>query len=636
MHPMRIPILFTFLVAALAGCSSSSDTSSSFVVQSTTVAVPGTTPIAISGHNLAFLASEGSTGPGGTDFNGDGDKIDTIAVAVNTASHVQNVLGVAAKELAWIGNELYLVVDEAADAHDWNVDTDQADMVLLHWSASAPTLVFVDELSSSPNAPHMLAVGTNLFYTAATTPVGPAQSNLRVISSGAPLSTTMVATQDLTAELEVELLAVDEGLLFLGLDEVDNGRDLNADTDALDTHVLALLDGTFTTSVIRNTGLALGSGDGPFRAKKISGHDWDVGFLVSEAEQGATNLNDPALFDSVWQATQCVAVPDADATDLILHFIHFAAWDVNQITSPPRNTGLAGRDRIAIANGFIACICAEIDEGGCDLNQDGDSGDEVVRWTALVPGTDPILPLNSAANLHALFDCPGGTHGLVELDNHFVMQVSEAGDDSDIDGDTLKTKNLLGWLTPTNSAHDWDFTPGTTASFAGASWMREKKDHLRLNVAFQESVAGFNINVHVPPVVGEDLDTNDSVPTFADFTNSTTISYPGVAIAVQAANPGMVIGRDIAFYRVDEAADSRDWNGDGDETDMILFRTNLTQGTSAMMGVLNNVTRLSVDLDEVGNPTAAAFLAEESMEGAGVDYDADGDTTDLVLRYFIF
>ena len=265
-----------------------------------------------------------------------------------------------------------------------------------------------------------------------------------------------------------------------------------------------------------------------------------------------------------------------------------------------------------------------------------DSGDEVVRWTALVPGTDPILPLNSAANLHALFDCPGGTHGLVELDNHFVMQVSEAGDDSDIDGDTLKTKNLLGWLTPTNSAHDWDFTPGTTASFAGASWMREKKDHLRLNVAFQESVAGFNINVHVPPVVGEDLDTNDSVPTFADFTNSTTISYPGVAIAVQAANPGMVIGRDIAFYRVDEAADSRDWNGDGDETDMILFRTNLTQGTSAMMGVLNNVTRLSVDLDEVGNPTAAAFLAEESMEGAGVDYDADGDTTDLVLRYFIF
>src|SRR5690349_12849982 len=227
MHPMRISTPLTLLVAALAGCSSSSDTTSSFVTTSTTVSVAGTTPIAISAHNLAFLASEGTTGAGGTDFNGDGDKIDTIAVAVNMGSRVQTVLDVAAKELAWIGNELYLVVDEAADAHDWNVDADQVDTVLLHWSAAANTLVYVDELSSSPNPPHMAAIGTNLFYTAATTPVGPAQSNLRVISSSTPLVSTMVATQDLTAELEVEILAVDEGLVFLGLDEVDNGRDLN-------------------------------------------------------------------------------------------------------------------------------------------------------------------------------------------------------------------------------------------------------------------------------------------------------------------------------------------------------------------------------------------------------------------------
>ena len=637
MHPIRLLVYPTLFLAALAGCSSSSSDSSSFVVHNTTVAVPGTTPIVISGHNLAFLASEGTSGPGGTDFNGDGDKIDTIAVAVNMASHVQNVLPVAAKELAWIGNELYLVVDEAADSHDWNVDADQTDLVLLHWSAAANTVVFVDELlPSSGNAPHMLAIGTNLFYAAATTPAGPTQSNLRVISSNAPLTSTMVATQDLTAELEVEILAQDEGLVFLGMNEVDNGRDLNGDGDALDTHVLALLDGTLTTTMIRNTGLALGSGDGPFRAKKVSGHDWDVGFLVSEADQGGTNLNDPALFDSVWQATQCATFQDTDALDQILHFIHFAEWDADQVASPPRNTGLAGRDKIAIANGFIACICAEADEGTCDLNQDGDTNDEVVRWTALVPGTDPILPLNSAANLHAIFDCPGGSHGLVELDNHFVIQVSESSDNLDIDNDSLKTKNLLGWLTPTTSAHAWDFTPGTTANFAGASWMREKHDRTRLPVAFQESVAGININVHVPPVVGEDLDTNDSVPTFADFTGSTTLSYPGVAIAVRAANPGMVIGRDIAFYRVDEAADSRDWNGDGDESDMILFRTNLTQGTSSVMGVLNDFTRLAVDLDEIGNPTGAAFLAEENMEGAGIDYNGDGDTTDLVVRYFIF
>jgi hypothetical protein len=322
----------------------------------------------------------------------------------------------------------------------------------------------------------------------------------------------------------------------------------------------------------------------------------------------------------------------------VLHFLEFAAWDADPVTDPPRNTGLAGRNRIAIANGFIATICAESDEGTCDLNQDGDTSDEVVRWTQIVSSPSPILPLNTATHLHALFDCPGGTHGLTELDNHFVAQVSESADNFDIDSDGQKTKNLLGWLTPTTSPHAWDFTPGNAPpnSWVGASWMREKKDRTRLNVAFQESVGGVNINVHNPPIPGEDTDTNDSLPTFADFSSSTTVAYPGVAVAVRAANAGMVIGKDTAFYRVDEAADSRDWNGDVDETDMILFRTSLSNGTTTVMSVLNDLSRLSVDLDEVGSPGGAAFLADESMGGAGIDFNGDGDTTDYVVRYFIF
>jgi hypothetical protein len=97
----------------------------------------------------------------------------------------------------------------------------------------------------------------------------------------------------------------------------------------------------------------------------------------------------------------------------------------------------------------------------------------------------------------------------------------------------------------------------------------------------------------------------------------------------------MVIGRDIAFYRVDEAADSRDWNGDGDETDFILFRTSLTSGTSQAMGVLNGtLDRLAVDLDEIGNPTGAAFLADENIDG--VDYNGDTTTTGYVVRYFVY
>jgi len=635
MQMTRTSLYFSLLGLAFAGCSSGSNSSDSFVLHNTTVAVAGTTPIAISAHNLAFLASEATTGATGTDFNGDGDFIDSIAVAVAMGSHVEHRLDVAALDMAWIGNELYLAVDEALDANDWNNDLAQDDVVLLHWSASANALAYVDDLASA-SLPQFVAVGTNLFYTAAVTTAGANLSNLRVISSNVPLSSTGITTQDGTAELTVELLALDDGMLFLGLNEVDNGRDLNTDGDATDTHVLALLDATFTTGVIRNTNLALGSANGPFRAKKLSSHDWSIGFLVSEAAQDATNLNNPALFAAAWQATQCAGFEDADASDNVLHFIMFAGWNANPVTAPPRNTGLAGRltlGKIAIAGGFIATICAESDEGTCDLLTDLDTTDNVVRWTQIVASPQAILPLNDSDDLHALFDCPGGTHGLSELSERFVIEVNEAADSLDLDGDSFTSKNLLGWLAPSTTPHAWDFTPTTAAPYAGATWMREKRDRTRLNVAFKESVNGVNINVHNPAVAGEDLDTADSVPTFAFFSGS-TLSYPGVAIAVQPANTGSVIGRDIVFYRVDEAADSRDWNGDGDETDMILFRTSLSAGTSVAMAVLNTLPRLAVDLDEVGNPTGAALLADEAI--AGVDFNGDGTMTGYVVRYFVY
>ncbi len=634
MLSMRTFVTIPLLAAMFAGCSAKGSTDESFVLHNTSVAAAGTTRIVVSGKNLAFLASEGSTGAGGTDFNGDGDKIDSIAVAVDINTHVQSVLDVAALDLAWIGDELYLVVDEALDGHDWNGDTLQDDVVLLHWSKTAAALAYVDDLASS-NLPQFVAVGTNLFYTAAVTPSGATLSNLRTIAAATPLVSAGVATQDLVGELTVEILAQDEGLVFLGLDEGDNARDLNNDTDTTDSHVLALLDGTAGTNVIRNVELAVPSSSGPFRAKKLSAHDWDVGFLVSESAQDNTNLNNPALFDSAWQATQCAGHADADTSDDVLHFLIFAAWDANPVTAAPRNTGLAAKDKIAIANGFIAAICAESDEGTCDLNQDGDTGDEVVRWTQIVSAPSAILPLNTAANLHALFDCPGGTHGLAELDNAFIACVSESEDDVDIDGDTLKTKNLVGWLSPSNTAHAWDFTPGTALTFAGATWMRETHDRARLNVAFPESVAGVNINAHTPAVPGEDTDTNDSVPTFPDL-SGTTLAYPGVAIALSPSNAGMIIGKNVAFYRVSEAADSRDWNNDSDETDFILFRTSLSNGTSGAMGVLNDFTRLAVEFDENGTPTGAAFLADESLQGAGSDLDGDGDTNDNVVRYFRF
>ena len=648
------PLALGAILALATACSVGSGGSSSFAIRRTTVSVAGGTPVAISAKHLAFLADEGTTGPGGTDMNGDGDKIDSIAVVVDMGSRVQTNLGVAATAIAWIGGEFYMVVDEALDGRDWNGDADTSDLVLLHISSAGLTTTtplpaafdFIDRVSAVGTT-KMVTVGTSLYYSSARAPSNPTESNLFVITTAAPTTPTMVPTLDATGSLSPRILAKDEGLIFLGLDETVEGRDLNNDADATDTTVLALLDATTSTDAIRSTELAIPS-TSPFRAKKKSSHDWDVGFLVSEADQGGTNLNDPALFGPSWKPSQCAGFEDADATDSVLHFLGFAAWDADPVANPPVNTGLVGCRKIAITNGYIATISPEHDaadpngaEGTCDLNSDGDTNDYVVRWVQM---NTTVLPLTPAANIHALTDVPGGTHGLAELGTRFVIEVSEADDNLDINGDAQKTLDLIGWLSPTGQANSntpWDFThggaPGTT--FVGASWMSELPDRSRMNLALEERVMGVNINSHNPPVPGEDTDTNDSVPTFPIFTGGTPyMAFPGVAIAVQTGNSGIVTARNIGFYRVSEAEDSRDWNSDGLETGYVLFRTSLTQGTSAAMGALNSLPgRPAIEVNtEETSPSGAAFIADEQLQGSGFDYNGDGDATDLVISYFLF
>ena len=271
------------------------------------------------------------------------------------------------------------------------------------------------------------------------------------------------------------------------------------------------------------------------------------------------------------------------------------------------------------------------------MNGDTDATDNVFRWTQIVANTLPILPLNTPANIHALFDVPGGTHGVAELGNLFVIEVSENADNLDINGDTLKTFNLIGWLSPSTTAQAWDFTHGSANNtFVGASWMAEQRDRAQLDVAFEERVGGVSIN-NVPPSNPGDSDTLDSVPTFASFGGSPAhMVFPGVAIAVQANNAGILVARGTGFYRVDEAADNRDWNGDTDKSDFVLWRTSLSQGTSAFMATLNSLNRPAIEFNVDEQPFGAAFLTDETMQGAGgTDINGDG-TKHLIVQYFKF
>lgn len=651
------------LLGSAASCSlGSSSTPFGFTIHRSRVSVAGSTQVAISGRYFAFLCDEATTGPGGTDMNGDGDRIDSIAVMVNANTNVETRLDVATQSLAWIEDELYMVVDEAQDGRDWNGDADTNDVVLLHVNALTPTQTpdFVDTLDATVST-KVISYRSNLFYSRSRAATNPLESNLAVINALAPLTATAVPTFDAVGPLSPRILGKDEGLLFFGLDETVEGRDLNGDGDATDTNVLALMDGTLATGTIHSTKLAMPAGTPPLRGRRTASgaHDWQVGFLVDEAAQGGTNLNNPALFSPSWKPNQCVGFEDTDATDWVLHYLFFAAWNADDVTSPPRNTGLVGSRKIAIANTYIATITPEHDagenggldaEGNCDLNGDGDQDDYVVRWTQMAPSPAAILPLTPAANIHALSDVPGGTHGLAEVSSRFVIQVSEPQDNLDINGDAQKTFDYVGCLLPSGSGNTntpWDFIHGSSGNICfGGSWMGEVPDRSRMVMGLLEksygvvnTTPGVNLNAHNPPLPGEDTDILDSIPVFPNILSGNTLNIPGVAIAVQTANAGIVVSKGDVFYRVSESEDSRDWNGDGLETGFVLYATSLSQQVSVSIGTMNSLAnRPSVDYDADGaSPSVAVYLADEQLQGpTGTDFNFDGDKSDLVITWFSY
>src|SRR5262249_34895899 len=184
------------------GCSVGGTGSSAFIVRRSHVSVAASTPVVVAGKYMAFLADEATTGAGGTDMNGDGDKIDSIAVVINMSGAVETNLDVAATSMAWAGSELFLVVDDALDGRDWNSNGNMTDTVLLHISATGLTATpplpanfdVIDKLA--PNATKVVSFGTNVFYSSARPPVNPTDSNLFVITSAAPTTATMVPTTD--------------------------------------------------------------------------------------------------------------------------------------------------------------------------------------------------------------------------------------------------------------------------------------------------------------------------------------------------------------------------------------------------------------------------------------------------------
>ncbi|MFT7670913.1 MAG: hypothetical protein ACI8X5_003626, partial [Planctomycetota bacterium] len=282
LHPSARGLLL-LLFLGLASCDSEeSNTESSPVVGVGTsgFAVAAGTPLVVEGNLAAFLADE--IGSGFQQLNvHDTDTVDQVAIVVNTITNVETNIGVAAQALQWVGEELFLVVDEVADNFDWDGDMATGGLVLLHWNAGLTDPVFVDSLDEN-SALSMVGVGTTLFYASSQITAMATESSLYSVDAAFPTTPRPVFTQDAIGGLSPRILGEDNGLVFLALDEtvLGDNRDLNGDGNANDSFVLALLDGEGVVDAggytlnIRSTELGVVDADVPLRAVSQGSHDW--------------------------------------------------------------------------------------------------------------------------------------------------------------------------------------------------------------------------------------------------------------------------------------------------------------------------------------------------------------------------
>jgi hypothetical protein len=628
------------LVALLAAaCSGGTDEESQvFVVSTSEYGVASTTPLAIDGRWLAFLADEAASGA--RDLNGDTDVLDSVAVVVDLVAKRETCLEVACQELLWVDEELYLVCDEALHGVDLGGALGATDLVLLHWSPPSDALppAHVADLDRSSPRP-AVSTGELLFLASTEAPALGGESSLQVVDPAFPRTARPVLTQDLAETLSPRLLGEDEGLVFAALDETLEGRDLNGDGLVDDGLVLALLDGTGDVTptghehLLRSTGLAVADADTPLRAASTGAGAWLVAFLVDEAAQGA-NLNrfDDGALPPSWKAAPCAL--DADQLDRVLHAIDFQPWDADPLTTPPINTGIAGVDRVLVVGDAVATIQLEADENDCVLNGDGDALDRVLRWMRVdsgVPNGSSEGPLKSPSDLHALdASLAGPALAVGVLDGVLVVQVDEAADGRDLDGDGNEDRALLAWVRPQAASDAFDFdhnAAGDPPRFATATWMAEQPGRTRLGVAYAETSND--------EVLNGDGETLDSMPTWADLTGSPQrLAFPGLGNACVATNAGITLANGYGFYRFDEAANSLgDANGNGTTDDVLLLRVNLSSGSFTNMGALNTLERSAIETEADGVGTGAAYLFDESI--LGFDLNGDDDPSDLVPRYFL-
>lgn len=610
---------------ALAACGSSDD-DESFTLRTSTYSFDSAGLLNVQGVYAFGLADEDG-GLTAADLNEDSDTSDEVLVAIDVTNGNQFVSGAAAREVHSIGTNLYLVVDEAGN-NQWNSDAAD-ETVLLRWNPAEPAPEFVTTLIDGGTA---IESAGRLWFTSSQTPVATDETALRFVDASAPeVAQTVFSAAGTTGSVIPEILSEQDGLLVLALDEAVNG-DQNADTDAGDERVIAFVEAAHPNPELLTSSLAAPTAGQVTQVRLRATDVWDIALLVSEQAQNA-NLNGVLL-----QPAQCSSGADTDQDENVLHLARFELGALSAFT----NTELPGAtnpaaNRILLTADTVGIASQEAGYGpapGCDLNGDTDFDDLVWRWAPLDDPTNAEASLGLMRSIDPAL--AGGARGVIALADRYVVAERQLVPNPD----TPEFVARLGWIDPVAGvAYDEEFfdpddLDASQAILVAVDWMAEDPIGGLAPIAVLEGPTGFNLNVGCSGIAKDagSVDLEDSLASWLLFsTDRNEMILAGRGWAVQPTNSGLTVAASQAFFRVSEASDGFDWNGDLDIGDTILFRVPLNSCDPSNMGVLNALGDTPAIVSD--GVFGGAFLADESM--AGVDLNGDG-VTGLALRTFRF
>ena len=449
---------------------------------------------------VAFAVVEADQG---VDFNGDGDQTDQVVFVHRPSTGATTNLGLAGYAWTLTDGRMVIQVDEMRQgAVDLNGDGDTLDQVAHVHDVLAGTTTNLGLAMSWARASGELAAMTVIENGQGLDMNGDGDtSDLVLVAIDLPSATATNLGRAVTA------ISVDpSGFAFATNETHQGGTDLNGDGDVLD-YVLHVYDAASQT--VTPLGKAVnyswveGHGEGLFTV------------YVPEAEQGGVDLNG-----------------DGDTLDQVLHLVRLAIPAAD-------NLGRAGDGNVSGSSQMLAFTVRENDQGGVDLNADGDTFDDVVHVLRLPSGT--------------------------------VSNLGLAG---------------ISW--------PWPFASGGRALFPVYEDMQAQTD------------------------LNGDGDSTDAVAFLYDSTTDTAINLALAANALQLdASTGLI--------SVSELSQGADLNGDGDMLDAIVHALDTASGA------LHNTQSVRLQ-SKLAHP-AVHWTTSEYGNGM-VDLNGDGDHQDFVVQSF--